>query len=179
MAGVDEFANSEINPSCKEEMNKDVQKLEWAKIHLFGAYSKADYTKVVHRIGLILIGGTGIAILTSAAAISMMNKMDAVKPVFTGVYEGKIAKVDDHLLHYDFDVEYKTDTTVYVELSQKNKGVREEGNLYHLTYEEDKENHYRIAGVFALGVGHYDLRVYADYTYGKTLMITYSGFVEE
>lgn len=177
MAGVDEFANSEINPSCKEEMNQDVQKLEWAKIHLFGAYSKADYTKVVHRIGLILLGGTGIAILTSAAAISMMNKMDAVKPVFTGVYEGKIAKVDGHLLHYDFDVEYKTDTTVYVELSQKNKKVLKEE--YLLTYEEDKENHYQIAGDFTLGDGHYDLRVYADYTYGKTLMITYSGFVEE
>ena len=107
----------------------------------------------------------------------MMNKMDAVKPVFTGVYEGKIAKVDDHLLHYDFDVEYKTDTTIYVELSQKNKKVLKEE--YLLTYEEDQENHYQIAGDFTLGDGHYDLRVYADYTYGKTLMITYSGFVEE
>ena len=59
----------------------------------------------------------------------------------------------------------------------KNKKVLKEE--YLLTYEEDKENHYQIAGDFTLGDGHYDLRVYADYTYGKTLMITYSGFVEE
>ena len=177
MAGVDEFSNSEINPSCKKEMNKDVQKLEWAKIHLFGAYSKADYTKVVHRIGLVLLGGTGIAILTSAAAISMMNKMDAVKPTFTGVYDGKVAKVEGNIIHYDFDVEYKVDTTIYVELSQKNKKVAQEE--YLLVYEEEKENHYEIVGDFTLGGGHYDLRIYADYTYGKTLMITYSGYMEE
>lgn len=177
MAGVDEFSNSEINPSCKDETNGDVQKLEWAKIHLFGAYSKADYTKVVHRIGLVLLGGTGIAILTSAAAISMMNKMDAVKPVFTGTYDGKVAKVEGNIVHYDFDAKYKVDTTVYVELSQKNKKVAQEE--YLLVFEEEKENKMKIAGDFSLTSGHYDLRVYADYTYGKTLMITYSGFMEE
>jgi hypothetical protein len=36
-----------------------------------------------------------------------------------------------------------------------------------------------IAGDFSLVKGHYDLRVYADFTYGKTLMITYSGYLEE
>ncbi len=126
MAEVDEVLNSEINPSCANEMNQDVQKAEWAKIHLFGAYSRGDYTKVVHRIGLALIGGTGIAILTSAAAISMMNKMDAVKPVFTGAYDDKVAKVEGNIIHYDFDAEYKIDTTVYVELSQANQKLQKE-----------------------------------------------------
>ncbi len=177
MAGVEDFAKTEINPSCGEEMNKDVQSIEWAKIHLFGAYSKGDYTKVVHRIGLVLIGGTGIAILTSAAAISMMNKMDAVKPLFTGLYEGQVAKVEGNIIHYDFDVEYKTDTTISVELSQANIGLKKE--TYTCVYEEEKENHLEIAGEFSLVKGHYDLRIYADYTYGKTLMITYSGFLEE
>ena len=177
MAGVDEFANSEINPSCKEEMNQDVQKLEWAKIHLFGAYSKADYTKVVHRIGLVLLGGTGIAILTSAAAISMMDKMNAVKPLFTGLYEGNVAKVEGNTLHYGFLAEYKVDTTISVELSQANTSLKKE--TYTCVYDEEKENQMEIAGEFSLVEGHYDLRIYADYTYGKTLMITYSGYMEE
>ena len=158
-------------------MNQDVQKTEWSKIHLFGAYSRGDYTKVVHRIGLVLIGGTGVAILTSAAAISMMNKMDAVKPVFTGAYDDKIAKVEGNIIHYDFDVEYKTDSTISVERSQANIGLKKE--TYTCVYEEEKENHLEIAGEFSLVKGHYDLRIYADYTYGKTLMITYSGFLEE
>ena len=177
MAGVDDFLNSEINPSCSNEMNQDVQKTEWSKIHLFGAYSRGDYTKVVHRIGLVLIGGTGVAILTSAAAISMMNKMDAVKPVFTGAYDDKVAKVEGNIIHYDFDAEYKIDTTVYVELSQANQKLQKE--TYTFVYEEEKENHMEIAGEFSLVKGHYDLRVYADFTYGKTLMITYSGYMEE
>ena len=177
MAGVDDFLNSEINPSCSNEMNQDVQKTEWSKIHLFGAYSRGDYTKVVHRIGLVLIGGTGVAILTSAAAISMMNKMDAVKPVFTGAYDDKVAKVEGNIIHYDFDAEYKIDTTVYVELSQANQKLQKE--TYTFVYEEEKENHMEIAGEFSLVKGHYDLRVYADFTYGKTLMITYSGYLEE
>ncbi|MBR4275277.1 MAG: hypothetical protein IKQ34_04635 [Bacilli bacterium] len=177
MAGVDEFKTSEINPSCANEMNQDVQKTEWSKIHLFGAYSRGDYTKVVHRIGLVLIGGTGVAILTSAAAISMMNKMDAVKPVFTGAYEDKVAKVEGNIIHYDFDAEYKIDTTVYVELSQANQKLQKE--TYTCLYDEEKDNHMEIAGDFSLVKGHYDLRVYADFTYGKTLMITYSGYLEE
>lgn len=176
MAGVDDFLNSEINPSCDGE-NQDIQKTEWSKIHLYGAYSKGDYTKVVHRIGLVLIGGAGVAILTSAAAISMMNKMDEVKPVFTGSYEGKIAKVEGNNIHYGFDVEYKTDTTISVELSQPNENLKKE--TYTCVYEEEKDNRIEIAGEFSLAKGHYDLRVYADYTYGKTLMITYSGFMEE
>ncbi len=44
---------------------------------------------------------------------------------------------------------------------------------------EEKDNHMEIAGDFSLVKGHYDLRVYADFTYGKTLMITYSGYLEE
>ncbi len=177
MAEVDEVLNSEINPSCANEMNQDVQKAEWAKIHLFGAYSRGDYTKVVHRIGLALIGGTGIAILTSAAAISLMDKMDAVKPIFTGLYEGKVAKVEDNLLHYGFDVEYKINTTISVELSQKNQKLAKKE--YTCEFVEDNENHMEIAGDFSLVAGRYDLRVYADFSYGKTLMITYSGFMEE
>ena len=177
MAEVDEVLNSEINPSCANEMNQDVQKAEWAKIHLFGAYSRGDYTKVVHRIGLALIGGTGIAILTSAAAISMMNKMDAVKPLFAGLYEGQVAKVEANIIHYDFDVEYKTDTTISVELSQTSRSL--EKKTYTCVYDEEKENQMEIAGEFSLVEGHYDLRIYADYTYGKTLMITYSGYMEE
>ena len=158
-------------------MNQDIQKTEWSKIHLFGAYSRGDYTKVVHRIGLVLIGGTGVAILTSAAAISMMNKMDAVKPVFTGAYDDKVAKVEGNIIHYDFDAEYKIDTTVYVELSQANQKLQKE--IYTCLYDEEKDNHMEIAGDFSLVKGHYDLRVYADFTYGKTLMITYSGYLEE
>ena len=177
MAGVDDFLNSEINPSCSNEMNQDIQKTEWSKIHLFGAYSRGDYTKVVHRIGLVLIGGTGVAILTSAAAISMMNKMDAVKPVFTGAYDDKVAKVEGNIIHYDFDAEYKIDTAVYVELSQANQKLQKE--TYICLYDEEKDNHMEIAGDFSLVKGHYDLRVYADFTYGKTLMITYSGYMEE
>lgn len=177
MAGVDDFLNGEINPSCEAEMNEEVQKHEWAKIHLFGAYSRGDYTKAVHRIGLLLVGGAGIAILTSAAAISMMNKMDAVKPLFTGIYDDKVAKVEGSTIRYGFDVEYKVDTTVSVELTQANKSLEKE--VYTLVYDEEKENHMDIKGEFSLIKGHYDLRIYADYTYGKTLMITYSGYMEE
>ena len=177
MAGVDDFLNSEINPSCLDEMNEDIQKAEWAKIHLFGAYSRADYTKAVHRIGLLVIGGAGVAILTSAAAISMMNKMDAVKPLITGVYEGKVAKVEGNIIHYGFDAEYKADTTISIELSQANQALQKE--TYTCFYEEEKDNRLEIAGEFTLIKGHYDLRVYADFTYGKTLMITYSGYMEE
>lgn len=177
MAGVDDFLNSEINPSCENEMNQDVQKAEWAKIHLFGAYSKGDYTKAVHRIGLLLIGGAGVAILTSAAAISMMNKMDEVKPLITGAFEGKVAKAEKNTLYYDFDIEYKANTDVSVELSQPNRALEKE--TYTCLYEEEKENHMEIAGTFSLVKGHYDLRIYADFTFGKTLMITYSGYMEE
>ena len=177
MAGVDDFLNSEINPSCEAEMNEDVQKHEWAKIHLFGAYSRGDYTKAVHRIGLLLVGGAGIAILTSAAAISMMNKMDAAKPIFTGSYAGKVAKVEGNAIHYGFLAEYKVDTTISVELSQANRSLEKE--TYTCVYDEEKENQMEIAGEFSLLKGHYDLRIYADYTYGKTLMITYSGYMEE
>ena len=177
MAEVDEVLNSEINPSCVDEMNQDVQKTEWAKIHLFGAYSRGDYTKVVHRIGLALIGGAGVAILTSAAAISMMNKMDAVKPIFTGSYAGKVAKVEGNAIHYGFLAEYKVDTTISVELSQTSHSL--EKKTYTCVYDEEKENQMEIAGEFSLVEGHYDLRIYADYTYGKTLMITYSGYMEE
>lgn len=172
----------EDNPIQGNDFNETLLEGDLNSAHEYGAYSKANYTSKVYKVGVIASGAIGSLIITAAAALSLLQDIADLKPAFVPI-EGqeKIYRIEGDSFIYAFDtiyeVEIKGDIGLYKGV-HKVEGCYEEficplddehpkdGEGNRMITIDNEENPWKInKGEY------YSFRIYADFTYGR--MITY------